>query len=217
MLAMRVHQISETFTLLTDVKGRPWQLADAIQRRFRRAGVQEVVASYRSIGVYTDHGVEIDFSTVDVSDLPLMDEAKIHRIPICYELGQDLDEVCRICNCGRENFISAHLNATYRCYAVGFQPGFPYLGYVPSQIAGVKRLDRPRDRVPAGSIGITMGQCGIYPAEMPGGWRLVGRTPCKIVDLEAKWFPVSAGDEVVFERISELAYRERLGERLGDA
>lgn len=215
--AMQVHRISDTFTLLTEVPGRPWQLADSIQHRFRRKGVREVVASYHSIGVYTDPGVEIDYSAVEAADLPLNEQVTVHRIPICYELGPDLDEVCRLCNLRREAFISAHSSVTYRCYAVGFQPGFPYLGYVPPEITAIDRLDRPRDRVPAGAVGITLGQCGIYPNEMPGGWRLIGLTPLKIVDVEAKWFPISAGNQVIFERISELSYRDRLGERLGDA
>jgi len=217
MLAMRVDRISESFTLLTDIAGRPWQLAESIQTRFRRQGVREAVASYRSIGVYTDPGAVIDFSSLDVGDLPLQDDIKVHRVPICYELGPDLDDVCKIRNTTRSKFIAAHLSRDYRCYAVGFQPGFPYLGYLPEDISGVPRLEMPRDRVPAGAVGITMAQCGIYPAEMPGGWRLIGLTPVKIVDVDAGWFPVSAGDRIVFEQISELSYRERLGERLGDA
>jgi len=64
---------------------------------------------------------------------------------------------------------------------IGFLPGFPYLGGMSAKIAA-PRLDTPRTRIPAGSVGIAGTQTGIYPAESPGGWRLIGRTPLKVFD-----------------------------------
>lgn len=215
LLAMRVHRISETFTLLTEVEGNPWRIAEAINVRFRQEGVHEAVASYNSIGIYAEPDVFVDCGAMIVGAESIGKEPQIHRIPICYEMGPDFEEACKICNLTQSAFISLHLGEPYRCFAVGFQPGFPYLGYLRQDISILDRLDRPRDRVPAGAVGIATNQCGIYPDEMPGGWRLIGLTPVKIVDVPAKWFPIVAGDTVIFERISELSYRERLGERLG--
>jgi inhibitor of KinA len=69
-------------------------------------------------------------------------------------------------------------------YLIGFTPGFAYLGSVPAQIAA-PRLETPRTRVPAGSVGIAGRQTGIYPRETPGGWRLIGRTNVRLFDPNA--------------------------------
>jgi len=44
------------------------------------------------------------------------------------------------------------------------------------------RLENPRTKIPAGSVGIAGEQTGIYPIVSPGGWRIIGRTPIKIYD-----------------------------------
>jgi inhibitor of KinA len=64
---------------------------------------------------------------------------------------------------------------------IGFIPGFPYLGGMSPKIA-TPRLETPRTKIPAGSVGIAGNQTGIYPAESPGGWRLIGRTPLQLFD-----------------------------------
>jgi inhibitor of KinA len=100
-------------------------------------------------------------------------------------------------------------------YAVGFVPGFPYLGYLPPELCGVGRLGSPRLRVEAGSVGLTGRQTGVYPLPRPGGWNLIGRTPLVLVDVAAGFFPLRVGDRVQFARIDERRYRELEGERLG--
>jgi inhibitor of KinA len=99
-------------------------------------------------------------------------------------------------------------------YAIGFVPGFPYLGYLPTELCGVGRLPSPRVRVEPGSVGLTGRQTGIYPLPRPGGWNLIGRTPLTIVDVASGFFPLRVGDSVRFERIDEKGYRELEGERL---
>jgi KipI family sensor histidine kinase inhibitor len=65
----------------------------------------------------------------------------------------------------------------------GFSPGFAYLTGLPSSLA-VPRLDSPRSRVPAGSVGLAGPYVGIYPTASPGGWRLVGRTDLVLFDTD---------------------------------
>ena len=77
-------------------------------------------------------------------------------------------------------------------------PGFAYLGLVDERIA-MPRHSTPRVRVPAGSVGIAGVQTGIYPAETPGGWQLIGRTPLKPFDPSRdEPFLMKAGDAVQF-------------------
>jgi KipI family sensor histidine kinase inhibitor len=60
-------------------------------------------------------------------------------------------------------------------------------------------------------VGIAGEQTGIYPIATPGGWRLIGRTPLKLFDLNCDP-PVllRPGDRVRFAPISEGEYWARL-------
>jgi inhibitor of KinA len=135
-------------------------------------------------------------------------------IPVCYEMQLDLARVCEATHLPADEVIKLHLSTTYTVYAVGFVPGFPYLGYLPPGLCGVGRLPSPRVRVEPGSVGLTGRQTGIYPLARPGGWNLIGRTPLTIVDVADGFFPLRVGDAVRFERIDEKRYRELEGERL---
>jgi inhibitor of KinA len=140
--------------------------------------------------------------------------ARQFTIPVCYEMQLDLARVCEHTGLPADDIIRLHTGAEYTVYAVGFVPGFPYLGYLPPELCGVGRLASPRLRVEPGSVGLTGRQTGIYPLSRPGGWNLIGRTPLVIVDVAAGCFPLRVGDRVRFERIDERRYRELDGERL---
>src|SRR5207237_6051926 len=113
-----------------------------------------------------------------------------------------------------DDVIRLHSATEFMVYAVGFVPGFPYLGYLPPELCGVPRLATPRVRVEPGSVGVTGRQTAIYPRPSPGGWNLIGRTPLVIVDVAAGFFPLRVGDRVRFARIDEGEFRKREGERL---
>ena len=114
----------------------------------------------------------------------------------------------------RDAIIQRHAGTIYTVYAIGFCPGFPYLGYLPNELAGVPRLESPRLKVEAGSVGMTGRQTGIYTEVRPGGWNILGRTPLQLVDVADGYFPLRTGDRVQFQRMDEQAYRELEGERL---
>lgn len=65
---------------------------------------------------------------------------------------------------------------SYRVTMMGFQPGFAYLEDMePSDLPDLPRLDTPRQRVAAGSIGFLGKRACIYSLDGPGGWPIVGR------------------------------------------
>jgi inhibitor of KinA len=64
---------------------------------------------------------------------------------------------------------------------LGFVPGFCYMGRVDGRIAA-PRHRIPRERVPAGSVGIAGEQTGVYPLSTPGGWQLIGHTTTVMFD-----------------------------------
>jgi inhibitor of KinA len=111
-----------------------------------------------------------------------------------------------------DEVVGVHSGGIYRVFMLGFVPGFAYLGMVDQRIA-MPRQSTPRVRVPAGSVGIAGVQTGIYPAETPGGWQLVGRTPVKPFDpARAEPFLMKAGDAVQFYPISPAEF-DRLAAR----
>ena len=110
-------------------------------------------------------------------------EPRLVEIPTRYggEFGSDLAFVAQHNGIPEAAVIRLHTSVVYRVYFVGFAPGFAYLGSVSEQIAA-PRMETPRTRVPAGSIGIAGRQTGIYPMETPGGWRIIGRTALPLFD-----------------------------------
>lgn len=190
-------------------------------RRERPPWLLDVVPAYLSVGLHFD-ATAIRSAAVLAwardhrgSGADSAPEAVRHNIPVCYERNLDLPRIAEVLQHSEADVIRRHLDATYTVYAIGFVPGFPYLGYLPAELCGVPRLAEPRLRVPAGSVGLTGRQTGIYPLERPGGWNIVGRTPLELVNLDDAYFPLQVGDEVRFTRIDDTEYERLLGERLG--
>jgi inhibitor of KinA len=89
---------------------------------------------------------------------------------------------------------------------IGFVPGFAYMGTLPA-ILETKRKNVPRLEVPKGSIGIAGLQTGIYPANIPGGWNILGRTPISLFDkTKAPCSFLQAGDIVQFKSITKKEF-----------
>ena len=194
--------------------------ADAV----RRAGAHwllDVVQAYTTVAVFHDPE-KIDLVTAMASlEAFAIDErattlGRLHRVPCCYERGPDLAIVAQAVGRSVEEVIRLHVSVEYTVYAIGFCPGFPYLGYLPPELVGVPRLSSPRLRVEPGSVGLTGRQTGIYTEPRPGGWCLIGRTPLLLVDVSAGYFPLRTGDRVRFDRIDEAAFARLEGERLGE-
>ena len=68
------------------------------------------------------------------------------------------------------------------------------------------RLETPRTRVPAGSVGIGGAQTGIYPRTGPGGWRIIGRTTLALFDpLHDPPTLLAPGDRVRFVPVAAMS------------
>jgi inhibitor of KinA len=178
----------------------------------------DVVQAYASVAVFYDadrigfEAVRAQLRTLDAS--AVVDAGRSHRIPVCYDLGEDLGRIAECTGLSREAIIDLHAATEYRVYAIGFCPGFPYLGYLDDRLANVPRLPRPRLRVPVGSVGLTGRQTGVYTEPRPGGWNLVGRTPLELVNVADGYFPLATGDRVRFEPIDVGSYERLVGNRL---
>jgi KipI family sensor histidine kinase inhibitor len=188
------------------VNARCIALAAALETRALR-GVRDVVPTYNAVTVHFDPlaidrlvlNAELERLAAATSSAADRD-ARTVEIPVTYggAAGPDLSAVAEFAQCAEAEVVRLHTEVRYRVYMLGFLPGFAYLGSVPRQIA-MPRLDTPRVRVAAGSIGIAGEQTGIYPCDTPGGWRIIGRTSSKVFDAErVEPSLLKAGDYVTF-------------------
>ena len=167
-------------------------IALASRLRERRAlGVRDVAPGYCTVGVHFDP-LQTDLHALEQA---IAEEANALaagavvslRAPIEIAVsyggddGPDLEAVAAHAGCSPAEVIERHAARTYRVYMLGFVPGFAYLGRVEASIA-TPRHRVPRERVPAGSVGIAGEQTGVYPVSSPGGWQLIGRTSCVMFD-----------------------------------
>jgi inhibitor of KinA len=196
------------------INARAIRLAEAIEGE-AIAGVRDIVPTYRSVAVHfdplrTDYDRLLTALREHAGRPPQAASAPRPpiRIPVCYggELGPDLPVVARFGNVSEAEAIRIHIHTVYRVFMLGFVPGFAYMGIVDARIAA-PRHPTPRIRVPSGAVGIAGVQTGIYPAETPGGWQLIGRTRVKPFDPARRDpFPLKAGDAVQFYAIDRVEY-----------
>ena len=178
----------------------------------------DTVLAYLSVAVFYDyHTVHYDSVIAKLQSLggEIQEQpGQFWEIPCCYDFGPDLAAVAEAKGLSPAGVIRLHSNNTYKIYAIGFVPGFPYMGYLADELQELPRLASPRVRVEAGSVGITGKQTAIYPLATPGGWQLIGRTPLELVHVADGYFPLRAGDSVRFVPITQEEFHRRQGERL---
>ena len=98
--------------------------------------------------------------------------------------GEDLRAVADLIGGTVDDVVRLHSEADYTVAFCGFSPGFAYLAGLPERLH-LSRRDRPRPRVPAGSVAIAAHYSAIYPSASPGGWHLLGRTNEVVWDVHA--------------------------------
>ena len=121
-------------------------------------------------------------------------------IPVNYggAYGPDMERICSASKLSVDDVIKKHSGETYRVCMMGFIPGFTFLSPAPKALHH-PRLETPRAKVPAGSIGIANWQTGIYGLQSPGGWQIIGQTPLSIFNANRETpFLLNAGDRVRF-------------------
>lgn len=136
------------------------------------------------------------------------------HIPVYYspETGLDLEQLLAQKNLTLEQLIEIHSAKAYLIYAIGFAPGFAFLGEVDPRIQA-PRLLTPRISIPAGSVGIADSQTAIYPTQSSGGWNIIGRTLLDLSLNDPKNIDrFKVGDYVQFYPISRDEYLKNGGQ-----
>nr|WP_254311490.1 5-oxoprolinase subunit PxpB [Rahnella aceris] len=185
---------------------RIWGLTQRLQDRAAYPGVREVIPGMNNLTVLLSEAQSSALDAIErlqnwwEESKAIEPESRLIEIPVIYggTQGPDLDNVARHTGMTPRQVVECHAGADYIVYFLGFQPGFPYLGGMPSTLA-TPRHGEPRLSVPAGSVGIGGSQTGIYPLETPGGWQLIGQSLIAMFDpLREQPTLLLPGDSVRF-------------------
>lgn len=176
--------------------------------------IQDLIPSYTTLMVVYDI-LQYDFVGISrainnaLQNLESRAEnSRLINIPVFYDssVGFDLQRVADYHGIGISKVIERHSQAVYQVFAIGFAPGFAYMGNVADDLT-THRLDSPRTQVPAGSVAIADQQTAIYPIDTPGGWNIIGRTYINMLDRDLPALcPVQVGDKVRFIPISRAEF-----------
>ncbi|AMS20917.1 allophanate hydrolase [Pseudomonas synxantha] len=194
----------------------PWMLA-ATQRL--RAGfgpaLVDLVPSYTTLMVHYDLTALTPAQARELIDQALTDlqpqaqgSGQCHVLPVWYDLsvGPELTLLAQRSGLAVDEVIRRHSAHEYQVFALGFAPGFAFMGLVDETLA-TPRLSTPRKRVAAGSVGIAERQTAAYPVVSPGGWNLIGRTAAKLFDRERDGYSLmQPGDTVRFEAVNHAEF-----------
>ncbi len=154
----------------------------------------------------------------NTSDVNPSSTSKLVKLPVYYSetSGPDLAALADRAKLSVSEVIDLHQSIEYQVYAIGFAPGFAYLGEVDSRIAA-PRLASPRQRVPKGAVAIADRQTAVYPATSPGGWNLIGLCPTAMFTPSIQPpMPIRVGDRVRFTAIDQDEFLA-LGGQLNEA
>jgi len=200
------------------------------------ANTIEIITSYASLLVsynpmITDHfavkstinkAIKLVLESMAVITSAQEQVVNVVELPVYYseQSGPDLQRIAQHHNLTVEDVIRIHQQETYRVFAIGFAPGFGYLGQVNEQIA-MPRLSTPRSQVPKGAVAIADRQTAVYPAASPGGWNIIGQCPILMFNPnpapapslikdkdkdENPTMPFKVGDSVRFYAIDKQEY-----------
>ncbi len=191
---------------------RVWALHAALKTAFA-ASVLDIVPAYASVFVRFNPSATqqaIVMATIrgamEATGESVPSPSRTVDVGVCFaaEHALDLDSVAAHAGLSPEHVVSEFCRPAYRVAFLGFNAGFPYLIGLPKAL-DTPRLPAPRVRVPAGSVGLAAGQCGIYPRTSPGGWRILGKTSATIFD-PSRESPATfrSGDRVRFHAVATL-------------
>ncbi len=202
-------------------------LASAV-RASRPGWLVDLVATYDHLFVTFDPG-QSDHAGVSTAlerlDDELADEAvaeleggRVFRVPVLFggEAGPDLDAVAAELDLTTDALVDRLTAEPWRVRFVASPVGTPFTDRSDWEVS-IPRMKEPRVAVPPGSIALSGSQSIIYPVRSPGGWRLVGRTPLRLVDPAAdELVAYRAGDQLHYVAVDagRFAELEASGEQL---
>ncbi|MBU2980527.1 allophanate hydrolase subunit 1 [Lentibacter algarum] len=193
------------------------------------AGVLEVSTALASVFVRFDRGVAARKDIVNSLQALLnsrdwfadtkIQPARLWRVPALYggDAGPQLREAAELAGVSQEAAVRELSQSRVRVLALGFAPGQPYLGMLPEHW-NIGRQAELTPSVPAGALVIAVRQLVLFANPSPTGWRQIALTKLPLFDVNAEHpFALTAGDELVFEAVSEHDFALLETENMGGA
>ena len=200
---MRLLRVGED-SLLVEVEDTPAAMRVYDEALRRQVAAMDVVPAARTVlfsGVPDVDELETTLGEWDseAASARATPSEGLVEVPTVYD-GPDLDSVARHWGISTREVVDLHTSVEMVVAFCGFAPGFAYCTGLER---AVPRLDEPRTKVPAGSVGLADVFTGVYPTASPGGWQLVGRTELVLWD-ESREQPatLAPGTRVRFVRVS---------------
>lgn len=202
--------------LQPEISGKNYNQLQQLQRQISlllQEQLQELLPSYASLLILLkpEHRGLLAIKALleqelALSTVVLEQKGQLVLLPVYYHNAWDLDTVAERAGLSTKQVIELHQSVEYRVYAIGFAPGFAYLGELDPRLA-TPRLTSPRAKVPKGAVAIADRQTAVYPAESPGGWNILGLCPISLfashhAGTEKPLMPFAVGDTVRFQSIS---------------
>lgn len=199
-----------------DEANMPWMLAAGTRlRETFGAALVDLVPSYTTLLLHYDlqqldprQARELIAGALADLSPETRASGRSHVIPTWYDpsVGPDLEPLAQRKHLSAAELVRRHSEREYQVFALGFTPGFAFMGLVEEALAA-PRLTTPRKRIAPGSVGIAERQTAVYPVESPGGWNLLGRTPVRLFDLKLPGYSLlQAGDRVRFEPVDRAEF-----------
>jgi KipI family sensor histidine kinase inhibitor len=130
----------------------------------------------------------------------------LHNINVIYggKYGPCLQDVCEMLELSEDQFIKSHTSKPLHALALGFSPGFLYLGLHDEKLR-VPRREQVQENVPAGSILFAAGQTAITSRPIRTGWHVIGQTDFRNFDSSSQTpIMVNPGELVQFQVVENL-------------
>jgi KipI family sensor histidine kinase inhibitor len=199
-----------------DEANMPWMLAASLRlREGFGAHLIDLVPSYTTLMVHYDLMALDPVQAREVIAQAMTDlspdaaqSGRQHVLPVWYDLsvGPELTLLSGRSGLPVDEVIRRHSQREYQVFALGFAPGFAFMGLV-EEVLAAPRIKTPRKRVAAGSVGIAERQTAAYPLASPGGWNILGRTPAKLFDRDIDGYSLmQPGDTVRFEPVDHAEF-----------
>ncbi len=220
---MKIHPVNENSVIIYFADEVSVEIAEQVSHVYHLVKVQlsdvlvDIIPSYSSILLSCDlrktglrsfiHSLHHFLENMD----PLAssnDNKKRIILPVYYgkEVAWDHQDICDHTQLPFSKIVSLHSANIYRVFAIGFAPGFAYLG-ITNPLISMPRKTNPRKVVPKGSVAIADQQTAIYPEQSPGGWQIIGRTPEDLFDItKPNLSKFEMGAEVQFEAIDRETF-----------
>ncbi len=165
--------------------------------------ITDIIPAYKSVALFYSTTKQSLFELLESVDRVELETSpkKVIEVEVDYSQGLDWESVSEQIGLSKSEIIDRHSKPVYTVAMIGFIPGFIFLEGMESELF-VPRLETPRTKVPAGSIGIGGKQTGIYSLESPGGWNIIGKTTQRFFDAgNEPPISISPGDKLRFKPV----------------